>query len=71
MDGVLEEIQKQSGGARSAFEFGRFVDKSINDELEREGFLRGLAKNNIPPKLASKAPASLQDGHRDHDSGMC
>jgi ABC-type nitrate/sulfonate/bicarbonate transport system substrate-binding protein len=43
MDGVLEQIQQQSGGARSDFEFGRFVDESIIDELERDGFFKRMS----------------------------
>jgi ABC-type nitrate/sulfonate/bicarbonate transport system substrate-binding protein len=42
MDGVLEQIQQQSGGAKSDFEFARFVDESIIDELEREGFFQRI-----------------------------
>ena len=44
MDGVLEQIQQQSGGAKSDFEFGRFVDESIIDELEREGFFKRISQ---------------------------
>jgi len=43
MDSVLEQIQQQSGGAKSDFEFGRFVDESIIDELEREGFFKKIS----------------------------
>ena len=43
MDSVLDQIQQQSGGAKSDFEFGRFVDESIIDELEREGFFKKIS----------------------------
>jgi hypothetical protein len=45
MDGVLEQIQQQSGGAKSDFEFGRFVDESIIDEMEREGFFKKISSD--------------------------
>ena len=38
--GVLEQMQQQSGGAKSDFELKRFLDESLIDELEREGFFK-------------------------------
>jgi hypothetical protein len=43
--GVLEQIQAQSPGAKGDFELKRFLDESVIDELEREGFFKKL-----PPK---------------------
>ena len=40
LTGVLEQIQQQSGGSKSDFELKRFLDESIIDELEREGFFK-------------------------------
>jgi hypothetical protein len=40
LTGVLEQIQQQSGGSKSDFEVKRFLDESIIDELEREGFFK-------------------------------
>ena len=42
MQGVLDIIQQQTGRPRSEFEMSRFVDESIIDELEREGFFRRI-----------------------------
>ena len=44
LEGVLEEIQQQTGKPKSEFELGRFLDESIIDELEREGFFKTIAK---------------------------
>ena len=38
MQGVLDIIQQQTGKPKAEFEMGRFVDESVIDELEREGF---------------------------------
>ena len=38
--GVLEQMQQQSGGAKSDYELRRFLDESVIDELEREGFFK-------------------------------
>lgn len=38
--GVLEQMQKQSGGAKNDYEPRRFLDESVIDELEREGFFK-------------------------------
>jgi len=40
LEGVLEQVQQQTGEAKTEFELGRFLDESIIDELEREGFSR-------------------------------
>ena len=42
MQGVLDIIQQQTGRPRSEFEMSRFVDESIIDELEREGFFKRI-----------------------------
>ena len=41
--GVLKQMQQQSGGAKSDFEPKRFLDESLLDELERDGFFKKLA----------------------------
>ena len=38
--GVLEQMQQQTVGAKSDFEVKRFLDESVVDELEREGFFK-------------------------------
>ena len=40
LSGVLEQMQQQSGGAKGDFEVKRFLDESVVDELEREGFFK-------------------------------
>jgi NitT/TauT family transport system substrate-binding protein len=45
LEGVLEQIQQQTGEAKTEFETGRFLDESIIDELEREGFFKKMAKD--------------------------
>jgi ABC-type nitrate/sulfonate/bicarbonate transport system substrate-binding protein len=46
LDGVLEQIQQQTGEAKTEFEIGRFLDESIIDELEREGFFKKIARDS-------------------------
>jgi NitT/TauT family transport system substrate-binding protein len=41
--GVLEQMQQQSGGSKSDYELKRFLDESLLDELEREGFYKKVA----------------------------
>lgn len=43
LEGVIEQIQP-AGGAKADLELGRFLDESIIDELEREGFFKKIAK---------------------------
>jgi NitT/TauT family transport system substrate-binding protein len=43
MQGVLDIIQQQTGKPKSEFEMSRFVDESLIDELEREGFFKKIA----------------------------
>ena len=33
-------MQQQSGGAKGDFEIKRYLDESVIDELEREGFFK-------------------------------
>jgi NitT/TauT family transport system substrate-binding protein len=40
LSGVLEQMQQQSGGAKSDYEIKRYLDESVIDELEREGFFK-------------------------------
>jgi NitT/TauT family transport system substrate-binding protein len=40
MRDLLDQIQLQRNGPKSETEFSRFVDESVIDELEREGFYR-------------------------------
>jgi len=40
LTGVLEQMQQQSGCARSDFEIKRYLDESVIDELDREGFFK-------------------------------
>ena len=42
MVGVMEQIQPQTGGAKGDYEFGRFLDESVIDDLEREGFFKKI-----------------------------
>ena len=44
LEGVLEQIQQQTGEAKTEFDMGRFLDESIIDDLEREGFFKKIAK---------------------------
>lgn len=44
LEGVLEQIQQQTGGGKADFESARFLDESIVDEVEREGFFKKIAK---------------------------
>ena len=46
LEGVLEQIQQQTSEAKTEFEIGRFLDESIIDELEREGFFKKIAKDS-------------------------
>ena len=46
LEGVLEQIQQQTGEAKTEFEIGRFLDESMIDELEREGFFKKIVKDN-------------------------
>ncbi|MBM4298734.1 MAG: hypothetical protein FJ143_13435 [Deltaproteobacteria bacterium] len=43
LTGVLEQMQQQSGGAKGDFDQKRFLDESLLDELERDGFFKKLA----------------------------
>lgn len=45
MTGVLEQMQAQSTGAKNDFDVKRFVDESVVDELEREGFFKKFSPN--------------------------
>jgi len=42
MRAVVEIMQQQTGRPKSDFELARFVDESILDELEKEGFFKEL-----------------------------
>jgi ABC-type nitrate/sulfonate/bicarbonate transport system substrate-binding protein len=46
LEGVLEQIQQQTGGSKADFRLERFLDESIIDELEREGFFKKIAKES-------------------------
>jgi NitT/TauT family transport system substrate-binding protein len=43
---VLEIIQRESGRSKADTDMSRFVDESIADELEREGFFKRLEAEN-------------------------
>lgn len=45
LEGVLEQIQQQTGAPKADFEMERFLDESIIDDLEREGFFKKIAKD--------------------------
>ncbi len=49
MQSVLDIFQQQTGRTKSDFEMSRFVDESVIDELEREGFFR-----RIDPKITQQ-----------------
>jgi hypothetical protein len=68
MDGVLEQIQQQSGGAKSNLgSRGLSMKVSLMSWREKDSF-RGLTKNNAPPKSCLKG-SSFSAGwtRRDHD----
>lgn len=45
--GVLEQMQQQGSGAKNDYDLKRFLDESVIDELEREGFFKKFpAKEN-------------------------
>ena len=44
--GVLEQVQQQTGEAKTEFELGRFLDETIIDELEREGFFKKIIRDS-------------------------
>src|SRR5262245_35398819 len=46
LEGVLEQVQQQTDEAKTEFELGRFLDESMIDELEREGFFKRIVKDN-------------------------
>lgn len=46
LEGVLEQIQQQTGGSKADFQLERFLDESIIDDLERDGFFKKIAKDN-------------------------
>jgi NitT/TauT family transport system substrate-binding protein len=49
MQGVLDIIRTQTGRPKPEFEMNRFVDESVIDELEREGFFK-----SIDPRTAQR-----------------
>jgi NitT/TauT family transport system substrate-binding protein len=42
MAAVIDVIQEETGRSRAEFELSRFVDESVLDELEKEGFFKKL-----------------------------
>jgi hypothetical protein len=42
MAAVLDLIQEETGRPKSEFDLNRFLDESVLDELEREGFFKKL-----------------------------
>jgi len=49
MQGVLDIFQQQTGRPKSDFEMSRFVDESVIDELEREGFFKRIDSKTLRP----------------------
>jgi ABC-type nitrate/sulfonate/bicarbonate transport system substrate-binding protein len=45
LEGVLAQIQQQTGGSKADFEVDRFLNESIIDELEREGFFKQITRS--------------------------
>jgi hypothetical protein len=43
---VLEIMQRESGRSKGEADLSRFVDESIMDELDREGFFKRLETEN-------------------------
>ena len=39
---VMEMIQEETGKPKAEFELNRFLDESVIDELEKEGFFKRL-----------------------------
>ena len=46
LEGVLEQVQLQTGAPKTDFELERFLDESIIDELEREGFFKKISSDS-------------------------
>jgi hypothetical protein len=44
---VLELIQQETGKANATVDANRFVDESVIDELEKEGFFKALDTGTI------------------------
>jgi len=42
MAAVMEMIQEETGKPKAEFELNRFLDESVIDELEKEGFFKRL-----------------------------
>jgi NitT/TauT family transport system substrate-binding protein len=47
MQGVLDIFQQQTGRPKSDFEMSRFVDESVIDELERDGFFKRIDSKTL------------------------
>jgi hypothetical protein len=45
---VLEIVQKESAPNKAPFTMNRFLDESVLDELEQEGFFHTLAAAKSP-----------------------
>jgi ABC-type nitrate/sulfonate/bicarbonate transport system substrate-binding protein len=43
---VLGQVQQQTAGAKTDFELERFLDETVIDELEQEGFFKQVAKHS-------------------------
>ena len=43
---MLEQVQLQTGAPKTDFELERFLDESIIDELEREGFFKKISSDS-------------------------
>jgi hypothetical protein len=48
MAAVMEIIQEETGRPKAEFEFNRFLDESVIDELEKEGFFKKLDLEYTP-----------------------
>jgi hypothetical protein len=42
MAAVIDLIQEETGRPKAEFELNRFLDESVLDELEKEGFFKKL-----------------------------
>jgi hypothetical protein len=42
MAAVMDLIQEETGRPKAEFELNRFLDESVLDELDREGFFKNL-----------------------------
>ena len=50
MAAVIELIQEETGRPKAEFELHRFLDESVLDELEKEGFFKKIGRRSMQRK---------------------